>query len=57
MALGKEKVVMTTVETSSDLDVNNLVKEAVEEAIKGAVDECSKKYFRNIKVDFSLDIN
>ncbi len=53
----RNAIQLTSVETSSDLDVANLVKEKVECAIKKQVDECSKDYFRNIKVDFAVTIN
>lgn len=52
----KRKLQIVTVETSADVNVNEIVKERIENAIKEEVDKCSKEYYRTISVDFSADI-
>lgn len=45
------------VKTSTEFDVNEVVTKEVEEAISKVVDNCSKKYHRNIDVLFTVEMD
>ena len=43
------------VEANIDVEIANIIEE-VKEAIEKVINEASKKYFRNILVDFSIKL-
>lgn len=47
----KEKI---SVKTEAEFDVKETIKSEVEKAVQGAINECSKKYYRAISVDVSI---
>ena len=44
------------VEANIDVEIANIIEEEVKEAIEKVTNEASKKYFRNILVDFSIKL-
>lgn len=51
--LGKQKLVISSV---TEVDVKDAVTEEVEKAVKTIVEECSKKYMRNIDVALIVNV-
>lgn len=52
--LGKQKLIISSV---TEVDVKDAVTEEVEKAVKTIVEECSKKYMRNIDVALTVNVN
>lgn len=48
---------MRSVKTSIECDVKENINREVAEAVSKVVDECSKKYYRNLKVDFIVEMD
>lgn len=48
---------MRSVKTSIEFDVKENINKEVADAIARVVDECSKKYYRNLKVDFKVEMD
>lgn len=46
-ALKKEPLIIST---EAEFNVDDTIKAEIEKAVQGAVNECSKKYFRTIEV-------
>lgn len=46
----------TEVSTSAEFDVEETIKNEVKQAIQTTIDNCSKKYYRNIDVDFKINV-
>lgn len=44
------------VEANIDVEIAKVIEEEVKEAIAMVIDDASKKYFRNISVDFSIKL-
>lgn len=52
----QSNTVSVIVETSTECDVNNMVKERVEKAIQNVVDQCSKEFYRSITVETNINL-
>lgn len=52
--LGKQKITISSV---TEVEVDKAVSEDIEKAVKTIVEECSKKYMRNIDVDLTVYVN
>lgn len=52
----KNKVTVS-IETTSEFDVKELIKDRIEKAIQQEVNQCSKDYFRNIKATVNLNLD
>lgn len=44
------------VEANIDLEISKVVEEEVREAVAMVIEDASKKYYRNISVDFSVKL-
>lgn len=44
------------VEANIDVEISKVVEDEVREAVAMVIDEASKKYYRNITVDFSVNL-
>ena len=44
------------VEANIDVEIARVIEDEVKDAIAMVIDEASKKYFRNISVDFSIKL-
>ena len=44
------------VEANIDLEISKVVEEEVREAVAMVIEDASKKYYRNIAVDFSVKL-
>lgn len=44
------------VEANIDVEISKVVEDEVREAVAMVIDEASKKYYRNITVDFSVKL-
>lgn len=51
--LGKQKLIISSV---SEVDVKDIVTEEIEKAVKTIVEDCSKKYMRNIDVALIVNV-
>lgn len=58
MALGNKSglVVSVNIETTSEFNVAEQVKNRVEKALQQIVDECSTEFYRNIKADIKITL-
>ena len=50
------EAIFTEVETSAEFNVEETINTAIKTAVQQATDECSKKYYRTIHVDFKTNI-
>lgn len=46
-----------SIETTSEFDVKELVRERIEKALQVEVNQCSKDFFRNIKATVTLNLD
>lgn len=54
----KKKIAdFSRVKTSTEFDVKEVITKEVEEAISKVVNECSKKYHRNLDVLFTVEMD
>lgn len=44
------------VEANIDVEISKMIEDEVKEAITMVIEEASKKYYRNISVDFSITL-
>lgn len=58
MALGNKSglVVSVNIETASEFNVAEQVKNRVEKALQQIVNECSTEFYRNIKADIKITL-
>ncbi|MGV2685123.1 hypothetical protein GNF82_12060 [Clostridium perfringens] len=44
------------VDTGTEIDVEDRIKDDIRQAVKTTIDDCSKKYYRNTHVDFGVSV-
>lgn len=49
--------IFTTISTSAEFDVKDKIEDELRKAVQATIDECSKKYYRNIDFDFKVRVN
>lgn len=48
--------IMIQLETTSECDVKEQIKDRIEKTLQEEINQCSKDYFRNIKIAITLNL-